>query len=383
MESPHARTPWQRKREKNLVPQKTNRPIYQSNVRFRVHNVQGLHNPKFRKVYLNQARAAADILLLIETNCDAHHNPNTFESAWAQDWTKGGAGPFWASAKGAHAPKCRGIALFVADGIPFTDAKTIYPTPDQTDTCGRILVVHANLHNRKTYIIGFHGDNTPSPADDSLAASIHRLQSVLKDIPPTADIILMTDHNHRLDPVLDYYSASGTPESPLPNARNAFANLLARLQLVDTFRHLHPKTREYTRIHKAHGQLISKSRIDGIFISAHLVTGQDRALINAKHIPPTDKNLCALRQMHQPTRTPSHTPTTSNPNPSTSPKPKSMSWSDHIAVQAEIRYSDKLAPPQMAPSTLSPQGPTDCGPTPRNHRHPHIQARQQRHRTSL
>jgi len=112
---------------------------------------------------------------------------------------------------------------------------------------------------------------------------------VLKNIPPTADIILMTDHNHRLDLVLDYYSASGTPESPLPNARNAFANLLARLQLVDTFRHLHPKTREYTRIDKAHGQLISKSRIDGIFISAHLVTGQDRALINAKHISPLTK----------------------------------------------------------------------------------------------
>ncbi len=91
-------------------------------------------------------------------------------------------------------PQMQSIALFVADGIPFTDAKTIYPTPDQTDTCGRILVVQANPHNRKTFIIGFHGDNsTPPPAGDSLAASIHRLQFVIKDIPPTADIILMTD----------------------------------------------------------------------------------------------------------------------------------------------------------------------------------------------
>ena len=61
-------------------------------------NVHSLRDPQFRKVYLNQARSTADILLLAKTNCDAHHKPLSYsqlsnESAWAQDWQKGQC--FW------------------------------------------------------------------------------------------------------------------------------------------------------------------------------------------------------------------------------------------------------------------------------------------------
>ena len=115
-------------------------------VRYRFHNVHSIRDPTFRKVYLNQARSAADILLLAETNCDAHQNPRTYESAWAQDWQKGQC--FWASAKGTYTPHSRGMALCIADNIPFTNATQLYPIQDQLNICGRILIVRAQLHHR-------------------------------------------------------------------------------------------------------------------------------------------------------------------------------------------------------------------------------------------
>jgi hypothetical protein len=107
---------------------------YLANVRYRFHNVHSLRDPQFRKVYLNQARSAADILLLAETNCDAHHNPLSYESAWAQDWHKGQC--FWASAKGTYPANSRGLVLCVSDQLLFANATQLYPTPDQLDICG-------------------------------------------------------------------------------------------------------------------------------------------------------------------------------------------------------------------------------------------------------
>ena len=169
-------------------------------------------------------------------------------------------------------------------------------------------MVRAQLHHRDTILIGFHGDNSapaarlqpqhPAPShlhslDTTLAASISHLNKIITDlsITPSTDIILMADHNHRIHPSLDYHSAAGKADTPLPAARAAFTLLLTKLQLVDSYRTLHPHTREYTRADIQHGATISRSRIDGIFINAHLVTGKERALTSATHIPPTDKSL--------------------------------------------------------------------------------------------
>jgi len=83
--------------------------------------------------------------------------------------------------------------------------------------------------------------------------------------------------HHYINPALDYYSPArpaGATGAPTANhapsndgGRSSYASLLNKHALQDTFRHLHPNKREYTRNHIAHGVTLSKSRIDGIFIS--------------------------------------------------------------------------------------------------------------------
>ena len=177
------------------------------------------------------------------------------------DWKKGRC--FWASAKGSYSAHSRGLVLCVSDQLPFANATPLYPKPDQLDICGRILVIRAQLHHRDTILIGLHGDNSapaarlqpqhPAPShlhslDTTLAASISHLNKIITNlnITPSTDIFLMADHNHRINLNLDYHSAANKADTLLPASRASFNLLLAKLQLVDTFRILHPHTRAPT-----------------------------------------------------------------------------------------------------------------------------------------
>lgn len=60
------------------VPNNTNTiPSYQAMVRYRFHNIRGLADPSFRKLYLNRARSSTDVLLLAETKCGCGNAPDT------------------------------------------------------------------------------------------------------------------------------------------------------------------------------------------------------------------------------------------------------------------------------------------------------------------
>ena len=85
--------------------------------------------------------------------------------------------------------------------------------------------------------------------DTTLSTAITHLNKIITDlnITPSTDIILMADHPHRIDPNLDYHSAADKADTPRLASCAASNLLLAKLQLVDTFRTLHPHTREYTR----------------------------------------------------------------------------------------------------------------------------------------
>ena len=122
----------------------------------------------------------------------------------------------------------------------------------------RIIVVTANLYGRPTRIVGFHAD-----CGIGHARSIERLTQIIGDLPIGHEIILLSDHNHYINPTLDHYSPSlpaGATGAPTANhapsndgGRSSYASLLKKHALQDTFRHLHLNKREYTRNHTAHG----------------------------------------------------------------------------------------------------------------------------------
>ena len=119
--------------------------------------------------------------------------------------------------------------------------------------------------------------------------------------------------------------------------RSSYASLLNKHALQDTFRHLHRNKREYTRNHIAHGVTLSKSRIDGIFISralledhTHSQESNYRRLTESKHIYGTQEDLCAIRVDCNAKGNPAAAAATKQP----------LRWSDHCAVQITIQYTD-------------------------------------------
>jgi len=213
----------------------------------------------------------------------------------------GGPGPFWASATHPFSAKARGMAIFFSNKIPVEAAHLVYPLPHHTAVCGRIIVVTARLYGRPTHIIGFHADCTNG---HELQDSIERLAIVMRTLPASHDIVLLSDHNHCISPALDYFSSKGAATGTTNHeaSRRAFATLLAQHTLYDTYRHLHPNKREYTRKNIAYGEVLSKSCIDGIFVTQSLLDDHAptqrsncRRLIEAKHIHGSQKDLYAIR----------------------------------------------------------------------------------------
>ena len=150
------------------------------------------------------------------------------------------------------------MAIFFSNKIPISNARRTYPKPDQTMSCGRIIVVTANLCGRPIHIVGFHAD-----CGIGHARSIERLTQIIGDLPVGHEIILVSDHNHYINPTLDHSSptrpagatgaltANHAPSND--GGRSSYASLLKKHALQDTFRHLHLNKREYTRNHTAHG----------------------------------------------------------------------------------------------------------------------------------
>jgi len=100
-------------------------------------------------------------------------------------------------------------------------------------SCGRIIAVTANLYlyGRPTHIVGFHAD-----CGIGHARSIERLTQIIGDLPIGHEILLLSDHNHYINPTLDHYSPSrpaGATGAPTANhapsndgGRSSYASLL-------------------------------------------------------------------------------------------------------------------------------------------------------------
>ena len=204
--------------------------------------------------------------------------------------------------------------------------------------------MRATIYGRDTLIIGFHADNTPTydtingkrtivkTADVVLRESVERLDSVLSTLPSVKvvqDTILLSDFNHEQNTLQDYlsYTDPGAPRAQRhPTGARAFASLLHTYSLADTFRTRYPLKREYTRLAswKQAGVTtpLSKARLDGCFVSTHLLTNSAPAVHDVRHIQPSADQLESLRQLQEAGTT------------------KTVSWSDHSAVHLDIRYSD-------------------------------------------
>ena len=291
---------------------------HQLEVRYRFHNVRGLRkratgeNDSFRAAYLRSARTLCEVLVLAETNCpdaDSEHE-------WGQEW-KSGYNPIWASdEKGRVA---RGIVIMISKALPQAN-----PTVACRDPEGRYLAIWLTVHGRRTLLVGTHADND---SDAEQRAFFERVAAALPQVDTSQeDVIWLGDHNNTEDRAVDYHRIGGGGQHQTrPQGVAAMQSLACQLGgLTDAFRVLHPRCREFTRIHPGSAQSpSSKARIDRGYLSSHLTTGTKApALVAAGHIRPSDESLATLGLGADGKR------------------------SDHAAVSMVIRYSDEVAPPK-------------------------------------
>ena len=291
---------------------------HQLEVRYRFHNVRGLRkravgeNDTFRAAYLQSARTLCEVLVLAETNCpDAGA-----EREWGHDW-KSGYDPIWASdEKGRVA---RGMVVMVSKSLPQAN-----PTVACRDPEGRFIAVWLTIHGRRTLLVGTHADND---SDQEQRAFFTRVAGALPPVDASReDVIWLGDHNNTVERTIDYHRLGGGGQyQTRPQGVAAMQSLACQLGgLTDAFRTLHPRCREFTRIHPASAQSPgSKARIDRGYLSTNLTTGTKApTLVAAGHIRPSDESLAALGLGADGKR------------------------SDHAAVSMVIRYSDEVAPPK-------------------------------------
>ena len=298
------------------------------NIRF--HNIRGMADKNFRGYYLAQARRACGILVLAETGCKA-----SLELEWAQDW-RGSGGVFWASGppqeRGHNA---RGMAVMISSEADVKNARLV-----AHDAGGRFIAVAMEISGHPMVIVGAHAEKEVDAAkggdpDVQQAAFYARLKAEVPRLPGHRYIFAM-DTNNVTDSTLDYWHRDSEPNSvdrPL-----AVQSMLAALDFFgatcDTFRCLHPDSREYTRSTPPSGKPRTRRRLDRIYASSALIRKAAVPRIKAvRHVAPGSSDLEALKQLGC-----------------------KCSWSDHAAIDLNLQFSThvRAKPPWSLPlHTLS------------------------------
>ena len=313
--------------EQNQNPDPS-RHVGDLNIRF--HNIRGMADKKFRGYYLAQARRACGILLLAETGCKA-----SLELEWAQDW-RGSGGVFWASGppqeRGHNA---RGMAVMISSEADVKNARLV-----AHDAGGRFIAVAMEISGHPMVIVGAHAEKEVDAAkggdpDVQQAAFYARLKAEVPRLPGHRYIFAM-DTNNVTDSTLDYWHRDGEPNSvdrPL-----AVQSMLSALDFFgatcDTFRCIHPDSREYTRSTPPSGKPRTRRRLDRIYASSALLRKAAVPRIKAvRHVAPGSSDLEALKQLGC-----------------------KCSWSDHAAIDLNLQFSThvRAKPPWSLPlHTLS------------------------------
>ena len=277
------------------------------------HNAQGLGDYHFRKYYLSQARKRQGILGIAETKCGSPKD----EALWAQDYPQRQE-VFWASADRAAA----GVALFIPNDV---NAKELHV--EYRDPMARILAVSGTFRGIRMVIIVLHAETLTEfrtgSVDADQAKVYARAQAHIPKKPGYTYAWLMDTNNTpgHLDKTMKQPQAR--PHDPThhhPLSTRAMQEMMRHFDTDtrDAYRELHPTSRSHTRVNKSGSKgVTSCSRIDRIYLSHNIWTGQLPMIKEATHIYPGSADMATLRAMGS-----------------------TSAYSDHAAVRITIQTTD-------------------------------------------
>jgi len=172
--------------------------------------------------------------------------------------------------------------------------------------------------------VGCHADNT---TDAEQKAYYKRVREGVPRVDGPLDVIALGDFNNTVDRAKDvwYKKRGGASTSGYrrPLGLAAMGDLGEHLGgWQDAFRSVWPDKTEFTRPHIINGVTVSKARIDRAMLSPHLLSGNAPCVAAVEHIWPSSSRLAALKALNT----------------------SKSAYSDHAAVQIDVRYSDTLKP---------------------------------------
>uniref|UniRef100_H3AAM9 exodeoxyribonuclease III n=1 Tax=Latimeria chalumnae TaxID=7897 RepID=H3AAM9_LATCH len=203
-------------------------------------NINGINHPIKRKRILNFLSShQAQVALLQETHLTQIEH---------EKLRRGWVGKCFYS---SYSSKARGVAILINKNSPF------HLVSQSTDSNGRYIIVHGRWGSRPITLVSVYAPNTDDPL------MVQNLFLKLAQYP--SPWIIGGDFNCLLDTVMDRSSSTLTPCSYMAQA---IVNSMEECSLTDIWRHLHPRTREYSHYSHAHKSL---SRIDLFLISSSLI----------------------------------------------------------------------------------------------------------------
>ena len=215
-------------------------------------NIEGLHNPKKRiEVFKNLIKNKYDIIALQETHCTEEVEPQ-----WKEEWP---GLSYWTTGKSTQA----GVAFLFNKDL---DVKLI---DDDPDLQGRILRLTVQINETKIQLVNIYGYNAINEQKSEYLFS-QMNQHIDNEIPP----LIFGDFNMVEDPDLD--RRGGNPTIRHTYGKKALQEIKEDYELVDAWRHLHPKMKSYTWQSRAAN---IQSRLDRVYIPKQFMTIANKAYI--------------------------------------------------------------------------------------------------------
>uniref|UniRef100_A0A803JHJ3 exodeoxyribonuclease III n=1 Tax=Xenopus tropicalis TaxID=8364 RepID=A0A803JHJ3_XENTR len=216
------------------------------------HNVQGFNSPHKRsKAFTFYKSTHADIVCIQETHFSQSSNPKYLSRHFPNFYCSSGPN------------KTKGVLVAFRKNLPLTISQQI------RDDQGRYLILIGELFDSQITLVTYYAPNTQQ--------NIFFEQLLQKIIDHhSGPIILAGDSNMVLDTYWDK-SHPITPHSQIiTESPSRLKKMLLRLNLIDSWRELHPHAKEYTHYSNPHG---TYSRIDHIFVSQILIPNAHQAHI--------------------------------------------------------------------------------------------------------
>uniref|UniRef100_A0A803JCB5 Reverse transcriptase domain-containing protein n=1 Tax=Xenopus tropicalis TaxID=8364 RepID=A0A803JCB5_XENTR len=227
------------------------------------HNARGLNSPrKCRQAFQWYERLHPGVICIQETHFTKTLHPQFLHRQYSRHFLSS-----------APQKKHRGVAILIHNNLPLIITET------ELDKEGQYISIMGTLYERTIRITATYAPN------DKPKAFFNRLARKLTQTPVNIDI-WCGDFNFPFNPVMD--KSNSTHSTKDNKAARATQDILNTTHFVDTWRELHPKTREYTYYSAPHKQY---SRIDTILLNTLATPNLKESCI--KPCPWSDHDLVA------------------------------------------------------------------------------------------